>query len=684
MAQPYAPLLQQMMLEFQSQRLESAERIARSILRVNPKDLVALQIQGLCMAMQGRIAEAVEPLTKAAGLDPKNAELLTNLAKAQHQAELYEASASSFEKLNRLSPNKPEVLTDMGTAYAKMRLYDKASSAYDRAIQLDQNYFLAWSNRGNLLADQGYPVDAIASYEHALQLCPSYAEAWTNYGNALFDLGRYDEACSAHDQSLLCDPNYGEAWFNKANCLTELKHGELALSHYSKAFEIKPQIPFLIGQLINSLATHCNWDGNEILLAKAIKAVGENKPAVPPFILLQTQANLALQMQAAQTYLRERIPYINPVRPPIQPRVDGQKIRIGYFSTDLKEHPVGILMENLLKLHDRSQFEIYGYFLNKKSGDDLENRLTQLFDKSYSLFDVHDIDAHQYVNDHQLDIAIDLNGHTAGARTGLFARRVAPLQINYLGYAGTTGAHFYDYVVADQVVVPLEDHAHFTEKIAYMPHSFFPADSLVPCDQFGALPSRENQGLPLEGFVFSSFNNAYKITPQIFDLWMKLLMQVPNSVLWLSMPSELAVENLRNRAAMLGVNPVRLIFAKRVSARVDHLSRLRLIDLFLDTPFFNAHTTAADALWAGVPVLTHIGKTFAGRVAASQLSALGMPELIANSQEAYYEKALELANNPQLLKGLRSKLDANRFSAPLFDTKQYVKDLESLYVGILG
>ena len=299
------------------------------------------------------------------------------------------------------------------------------------------------------------------------------------------------------------------------------------------------------------------------------------------------------------------------------------------------------------------------------------------------MFGIHDQEAQNLVIEHGLDIAIDLNGHTAGARTGLFARKIAPLQINYLGYAGTLGANFYDYLIADRVAVPQEHAMHYSEKLAYMPNSFFPADTLVHHEDFGSIPSRDSQGLPEEAFVFACFNNSYKIEPQVFTLWMKLLQQVNNSVLWLSMPSELAKQNLLESAKKLGVDPTRLIFASRVPARKDHLSRLRVADLFLDTPYFNAHTTAADALWVGVPVLTQIGETFAGRVAASQLSALGMPELIVHTQDEYFAKALELATQPQLLKEIRAKQWSNRLSTPLFNTKQYVKDLEGLFCDLL-
>jgi len=683
MATSYAPLIQKMMFEFQSQRLESAERIARSILRINSKDLVALQVQGLCLAMQGRAEESVEPFAKAALLDSSNPELLTNLAKAQHDAALYSDAVQTFEKLNYLTPSNHVVLTNLGIAYAKVRQFDKARTAYEKALSLDPNYFLGWLQRGNLYAVQGYPVEASTCFERALELNPDYAESWTSFGNTLFALGLFDEACEAYDQSLARDAHYAEAWYNKANILTVLKHDDLAQINYLKAFELKPKMPFLIGHLFNSLATFCNWEDSKKLLAEAMQAVTDNKPAIKPFILLQTPASLALQKQAAEIFIREFIPFINESKfQPLSKSAD-QKIRIGYFSSDFNDHPVGIIMESLIRFHDRSCFEIYGYFLDKKSDNPLKARLKQQFDGSYDLSGLNDQDAHTLVVEHGLDIAIDLNGHTAGARTGLFARKIAPLQINYLGYPGTLGANFYDYLIADRVAVPEVETNFFTEKLAYMPASFFPADTSVHHEDFGSMPSRDSQGIPEEAFVFACFNNSYKIEPKIFSLWMKLLKQVDNSVLWLSMPSELAMQNLRESARKLGVEPFRLIFASRAPARKDHLSRLRLADLFLDTLYFNAHTTAADALWAGVPLLTQIGETFAGRVAASQLSALGMPELIVNTQEEYFAKALELATQPKLLEEIRTKQWSNRLTTPLFNTKQYVKDLEELFCKLL-
>ncbi len=683
MAQPYAPLVQQMLLDFQNQRLEPAERMAQSILRINPKDLVALQVQGLALAMGGRIAEAVAPLSKAAQLDPKNPELLTNLAKAQHGASFFAEAIQTFEKLKRLIPNNPQILTDMGTAYAKLKQYDKASNCYDRALELQPDYFLAWSNRGNLLSDLSYAAEALESYEKALQLNPNYPEAWTNCGNAFFDLGRFEDARLAHERALAIDPNYGEAWSNHGNALLELKRGEEAYESYQKAFSLKPSHPYLMGQFLASKLTSCIWDEAEPSVSQMLDLVAGSHAASIPFPLLQTPASLEIQKRCAQIFVADRFPSMNAKAISLPQKSPGEKIRIGYFSSDFKDHPVGILMENLIRLHDHDRFEVYGFFLNQKSGDAVEGRLIDSFDKTFNLFGSNDPAAKDLVVEQKIDIAIDLNGHTAGARTGLFAKKIAPIQVNYLGYAGTSGADFYDCLIADAVAIPPEHHLYYTEKIAYLPHSFFPVDTSIAPEQFGDLPTRSSQDLPDTGFIFACFNNSYKISPEIFTVWMELLQQVPGSVLWLSKASNKAMENLQKEAQVRGVDRSRLVFATRVPARVDHLSRLRLADLFLDTPNYNAHATAADALWAGVPVLTILGYTFAGRVAASQVSALGLPELIVHSTEEYKAKALELAQHPECLKGVKNRLEKNRYQTPLFNTKQYVKDLEGLYESLL-
>lgn len=683
MSAPYPKLLEQMLQAFQGQNLETAERLSKMILKLNPKDLVALQVYGLSLAMRGRVLESVAPLLMASKQDQKNLELLSNLAKAQHGAELYEDAIQTYKKLDALTPNNPQILTDMGTNLAKIKNYDEAGKRFDQAIQIDSGYFLTWSNQGNLLSELGFSAEALISYEKALSLNPGYAETWTNYGNALFDLGRFQEARLAHEKALSLNVDYAEGWSNYGNTLLELKDSG-DYDAYKKAYLLKPDHPFLIGQLFMAATSRCDWRKSKYLAEKMISITEGGGKAAHPFILLQTAAAPHVQRVCSETFVRERIVDFsaNPV-PTKLPDEKKDKVRIGYFSSDFKEHPVGILMENILRMHDRSRFEILGCFLNAPTGDDQEKRIKELMDREINIFGLNGDAAIDLILMQKLDIAIDLNGHTSGARTALFAKKIAPIQVNYLGYAGTSGADFYDALIADRVVIPPDRQVHYSEKIVYLPNSFFPVDTSIPYESLGELPTRFSQGLPDSGFVFACFNNSYKITPEIFDVWMNLLKEIPDSVLWLSKPSAVAIENLKSEAKSRGVDSSRLIFASRVPGRKEHLSRLRLADLFLDTPNYNAHATAADALWAGLPLLTLIGETFAGRVAASQLNSLGLNHLIVNSIHKYFEKALELANQPELLENIRAELESNRSNSPLFNTQRYVKDLEGIYSELL-
>lgn len=678
MAQPHAPLLQQMMLEFQNHRLESAERMARSILNINSKDLVALQVQGLCLAMQGRVAESVEPFTKAASLDAKNPELLSNLAKAQYGANLFREALKTYQMLTRLIPKDPQILGDMATCLAKLRDFDNALSCYKQAIDLQPDYFLVWSNLGNLFSEINLLPKAIESYERALTLNPGYAEAWTNYGNALFDMGLYQRSIAAHEEAIKINSDYAEAWTNYGNALLEVKRDDEAFVCYQKAYAIKPLHPYLMGQFLAAKQNFAIWD-DEPSVPEMLEHVARNQPVAIPFILLNTPASLELQKKCAENYVLDR--YTFPNQPAVTRKSirSDEPIRIAYFSSDFKVHPVGVLMQNIIKLHDRSKFEVYGFFLNSETGDEVERSFKFLFDKSFNIFSVGDDEVCQLIKNQRIDVAIDLNGYTTGARTALFAKHIAPVQVSYLGFAGSSGSDFYDCIIADNIVIPHADEKYYSERPAYLPHSFFPVDTSIPIASFGPLPSRASQGLPNDCIVFACFNNLYKITPSIFTVWMEILSSVPESILWLSKFSDVATVNLRKEASCRGIDPRRLIFADRVPSRTDYLSRLRLADLFLDTPNYNAHTTAADSLWAGLPVLTMQGHTFAGRVAASQLLALGLPDLVVNTLDNYRDKAISIGLDPTKIKTYKDHIEKARNTSALFNTEKYVKDLEDIY-----
>jgi protein O-GlcNAc transferase len=676
MAKPYAPLLRQLLLEFKNQRLGAAEQIAKAIIKINPKDLVALQILGLSFALQGRVIDAIEPLTTAAKGDPKNPEILSNLAIALHKADRYFEAITVYRKLIQLIGPNPVILTDLGTSYAKSKDYQNAAQIFNQAIDIAPDYFLVWSNRGNLLAEQRRTKEAVLSYEKSIQLNPNYPESWTNLGSALFDLSHYEKSIECHEHALVLNPNYAEALSNKGNVYFELKNIAAAYESYLAAFNKKIDIPFLFGQLYLAKMSLIDWndlDSFEVNLRQSVLA--QNRASLPFNVLIFP--DLRLQLIAAQMIVKDRYPAQrqNLIKQIVGP--NPPKIRIAYFSSDFHDHPVGILMETILQLHDRSKFEILGVYLKPLLNSPLSERLHNLFDEVLLMDTLSDDYAEELLLSKNIDIAIDLNGHTSGNRMKIFANRIAPIQVNYLGYTGTSGADYFDYIICDSVTIPEGDAQFFTEKLALMPNSFFPADSSI-CE-LGPIPSRDSQGLPLNAFIFSCFNNAYKLNPTILDVWMRLLVKIPNSNLWLSSLNEIARDNFLREVKKRGVDTNRIFFAKKVPSRADHLSRMRCADLFLDTPNYNAHATSADSLWAGVPVLTVIGKTFAGRVAASHLNALEMNELIVENLEQYEQLAEDLATNPSRIIELREKLSKARLTKPLFDSKIYVGSLEELY-----
>jgi protein O-GlcNAc transferase len=422
----------------------------------------------------------------------------------------------------------------------------------------------------------------------------------------------------------------------------------------------------------------CNWEELASDCAHLIESVRNNKENAEPFAFLSIDSTARDQYNYARLWTRKRYPPVD------RPSWRGEhyqhgKLRIGYVSADFRQHPVANHVAGVFAGHDRSQFEVTGISIGPDDGSEIRRRLERSFD---SFIDAAALDADalaKRIREQEIDILIDLNGYTQGARTELFARRPAPVQVSYLGYPGTMGADYIDYIIADPTLIPLAAQADYAEKIVYLPHSYMPHDAASRPISDRSF-ERAEFGLPEKGLVFCCFNNPYKLNPKLFRSRMKILKAVEGSVLWLSELNAAAVNNLRREAIAAGVDPDRLVFASRLPSSADHLARHRLADLFLDTLPYNAHSTASDALWAGLPVLTQIGETFAGRVAASLLTAIGLPELIARTQAQFETMAIELATAPAALAAIKDKLAQNRLTKPLFDTQLYTRHIESAYV----
>jgi len=730
----------------QQGRLAEAEPIYEDVLRQAPAHFDALHLLGVVAMQSGRAQRGVELIKKAIGINPRVAAAHSNLGRALNELKRPAEALASHNKAITLNPKYADAYNSRGNALADLKRFKEAVSNYDRAIALKPNYALAFYNRGVALMELGHAEDALASYDKAIALSPDsaethnnrangllrlkrpdealascdralalqrdYPEAHNSRGNVLKELQRTSEALACYDKAIALKPDYAEAHINRGNVLTgmkrrgdalesydkaialrpefseahtqrghllaEFKRIDEALASYSRAIEINPDHELLLGSWLHTKMRVCEWSDFGEQVARLAKKVERSEKAVPPFSFLALSDSLALQRTAAEVLVAAEFPPNNSL-PDIAKHQKRNKIRLGYFSADFRDHPVAALAAELFERHDRSRFEVIAFAMGPDTNDDMRKRLKRAFDKFIDIQPQPDCEVALLARNLGIDIAIDLTGFTADSRTKIFAMRAAPIQVNYLGYPGTMGASYIDYLIGDPTVIPESNRKHFTEKIVYLPHTYQANDlkRRIADKTF----SRAASGLPPQGCVLCCFNNNHKITPEVFDCWMRILKQVEGSVLWLLEDNATVGRNLRQEAERRGVRGERIVFAER-APHAEHLTRQRLADLFLDTLPYNAHTTASDALWAGVPVLTCMGDAFAGRVAASLLNAIGLPELVTSTLQAYETLAVELATNPAKLGELRRRLAANRLTTPLFDTPLFVRHIEAAYTSM--
>lgn len=634
--------------------------------------------RGLALRELKRTDEALASFDLALSMEPSNVEVLNNRGLALQDLDRFDEALASFERAIAFKPDLATLHNNHGNALLHFKRAEDALASYDRAVALKPDYAEAYINRGNALQYLKRMDEAMASYDQAIALNPDYAEAYMNRGNAFHHLKRTDEALACYDRAIALKPDYAEAYVNRANLLKELKRLDDALPSYERALALNPDYEFLYGLHLYTRMQLCDWRDLENQRKQLEAKIQDGKKATEPFPALSASNSSALQRKAAEIYAQSKHPPSHEL-PDIPKRPRHDKIRIGYFSADFCNHPVSLLTAELFETHDKSKFELTAFSFDPDGGDDVTERLRVAFDKFIDVHDKTDKEIAMLAREMEIDIAVDMGGFTQGNRTDIFAMRAAPVQVNYLGYAGTMGAAYMDYMVADATVIPEESRRHYTEKIACLP-SYLPHDGTRRIAD--RVFSRKELGLPKTGFVFCCFNNSYKITPDAFDAWARILKRVEGSVLWFSRLGKNAAGNLKNEAAKRGIDPERIIFAELMPLQEDHLARIRGADLFLDTLPYNAHASAADALWAGLPLLTCTGQTFAGRAATSLLNAIQMPELITSTPAEYEARAIELATNPAKLKEIREKLTRNRLTTPLFNTQQYTRNIESAYTAM--
>jgi len=723
-------------------QLEGAEKYYRDALIQCPSFFDALHLLGVLLAQKGQLEAALILMDQALAASPRHEGVLTNRGLALHQLGRYESALSDFECALDISSDNALNYYNRGNTLQELKQYQAALQSYDKAIALDPQNAEIFNNRGNTLQELKQYQAALQSYDKAIALDPRNANAHYNRGNTLQELKQYQAALQSYDKAIALDPqnaeafngrgviyeklkqyesalkeclssininnSYATAHFNLANILRKAKHINASLAYYQKAHELNPQhvetiinrantlrilkqygnalqgyqkalaldphAEFVPGMALHLKMMMCDWNNYDADLHNLSTLISNGQAASEPFPVLSLLDSLQLQLQITRIYQAIKFKGIERLSLPA-PANRQNKIRIGYFSADFRDHPVSYLLVELFERHDRSRFETFAFSLGENTNDSMRNRLSKAFDHFIDVENASDSEIANLSRSHEIDIVVDLGGYTAGARPEIFALRAAPIQVSYIGYLGTMGTGFIDYIVADKTLIPEESRQFYTEKIAYLPsYQANPSDRKIAKKVF----TRAELGISENAFVFCCFNNNYKITPPTFASWMNILRAVEGSVLYLYSENDWVQAHLENTVSAHGITKDRLIFGKRLPMP-EYLARYQAADLFLDTFPYNAGTTTSDSLWAGTPVLTLMGETFASRMAASLLTAIDMPELITRSSQEYEALAIKIAQDKKLASGLKSKLQTNKLNTKLFNTSAFVQSLEALY-----
>ncbi len=631
----------------------------------------------------GQLYRAEEIYKRILETNPNHSDSLHLLGVIAHQVSKNDIAVDLIKKAIQRNPGNPIYYNNLGIALKDLGKLIEAIPCFKRALEIKPDYVEAYYNLGNALKDQDKLTEAISSYQKALEIKPDFAEAHNNMGTVLKDLGKLTEAISCFQKALGIKPDYAEVYNNMGSALKDQGKSVEAITCYQKALEIKPDYAESYSELFHQLQLTCTWQKLEGMTAKlddfTTKALdNEKKTAETPFVSLARHADLSRNFAIAKSWSYDIAKGMSTLK--IHFSFDGRslktKINVGYLSNDFRNHPMAHLILSLFGLHNRDKFNIFCYSYGEDDGSYYRERIQRDCDKFIDLSNLGHADAAKCIYEDQIDILVDLKGYTRGSRVEICALRPAPIQVRYLGLAGTTGADFFDYIITDRIVTP-EDHAQFyTENFVYMPQCYQVNDHTQ--DVSNKDWKKADFGLREDSFVFCSFNQGYKIEPVMFNTWMKILRQVPEGVLWLQRGSENTEKNLEREAERRGVKSTRLFFSEKLS-KDRHLGRLRLVDLALDTRIVNGAITTSDALWAGVPVITLQGGAFASCMSSSILNAIGLPELITQTLEEYEALAIGLARNPGELEMIRQKITRNRSVEPLFDTPGFTRNLEKAY-----
>lgn len=584
-----------------------------------------------------------------------------------------------FREVLDSDPRNAHCLYSLGLIALNSGNLPEALDLCNRGVQGAPQFAPLRYLQGTVLQAMGNKEEALRSYDAALEIEPESQEVLLNSGALLRSMFRHKDALERFNKILAINPGHVAALGNCGIMLTEFKQSEQAIAMFEQLIRIKPDFDYALGLLFYERMHICDWTGHGALGQQILDSVRAGQRVCKSLAFMSLSDEARDHQAAAQIFAA----HYNPGRATALwtgERYRHRKIRLAYVSPDFREHPVGHLMAGVFEQHDKSRFETIAISLGIDDQGRLRSRMVEAFDQFIDARDMSSAQIAQLMRTLEVDIAVDLGGYTSDTRTDIFSYRPAPVQVNYLGYPGTMGVDYFDYILADRHIIPPEQQQFYNEKVVYLPDTYLPTDNSVQISP--RTPTRGECGLPETGVVFCSFSHDYKISPPVFDVWMRLLAQVPGSVLWLMSRGELAQRNLRKEAQARGVDPSRLVFAGRVPLVEDHLARYRQADVFLDTHPYNAHTTAADALMAGLPVVTYMGHSFPSRVAGSVLHAVGLPELATHSLAEYEALALRLAQDPDLLAATKAKLAGNQANFSLFDTQGFCFNLEAAYIAM--
>ena len=692
--------------------LQKAKKITENYLIKNPKDLNALQILSAVFFQSKDFENAKLVLERLIEINSSNAQIHNNYALALFNLSEFENALACLNKAIKIDKNYAEAYYNRGNVFLKLQNRESALKSFDHAIELKPDYKIALNNKGNLLKDIGKLDEALLSYQKAIKIKPINPDEINNCGNIYFEMERYDDALNYFTTAIKINPNFYQAHYNLGKVLNKLGNKNKAIESYKnsiqindkfersffnlgsiyleqknyseakncfeKVLDIKPNQDFLLGNIFYTNASLCDWSKFENFKEELENKIHDGQKVCMPFHTLALTNSPELQKIASETYFKSQFKKIKREKT-LTFNYDNKKIKVGYYSADFHSHATMYLIANLFELHDKDKFEIIGFSYGRSPKDEMNSRVKNAFDHFFDVSEKTDKEIANFSRDLKIDIAVDLKGYTRDNRFGIFVERCSPIQVSYLGYPGTLGSNCIDYIIADKIIIPKDSEKFYSEKIIYMPDTYQVNDPTIKIDSQKI--KKENYGLPDNKFIFCSFNQNYKITPSVYNIWIKILKETKDSIIWILSENNKSRENLLEKLNLSQIDRDRLIFAEKLSHK-DHLYRLKLADLFLDTFPCNAHTTASDALRSGVPVLTYKGKTFASRVATSLNYSFGLNALVAKDEKEYLDLAVEIGNNREKSLHFKKIVNKNLDKSSLFNIKSFTKNLEKAYVKI--